>query len=369
MDEGLPTPITRPRRGRLLGGVCAGLATRWDVPAGRVRLGFVAAGVVLGLGVMVYVAAWLIFPGESEDGRGQRGIVLLAQACGALLGLATLAVAGTLATVFGFGWVIVALAGAILVGTLAGWAKLGPAWALLPVGALVLPSAALAIGGVHVEPSVTPARHTFRSTSELAPEYKSGLATLTLDLRKAAWPERGTVPLKIDAGVRRTLIALPHDRCVRVQVASSEVSDLAELGNALLGRASGTPAPRLFGPYGIVDESRSGSQVFFEGPQDVVRPGPTLSIDYSTLGGELVVRDYPDDVDPVIQPDWPGYEVYPEARPDTTGLTATESRRLIAEWRERRAAQVADRTRIRDLMQGPCAQPEPKKQRKKKKAR
>ena len=53
---------------------------------------------------------------------------------------------------FGFGWVIVALAAAILVGTLAGWARLGPAWALLPIGALVLPSAALAVGGVQRRP-------------------------------------------------------------------------------------------------------------------------------------------------------------------------------------------------------------------------
>ena len=44
--------------------------------------------------------------------------------------------AGAAATVFGFGWAVVAVAGAVLVGVLAGWARLGPAWALLPVGAL-----------------------------------------------------------------------------------------------------------------------------------------------------------------------------------------------------------------------------------------
>src|SRR5689334_582710 len=99
MDEGLPTPITRPRHGRMLGGVCAGLAERWGASVGQVRLGFVAGGLVFGLGVLVYVAAWLIFPGESEDGRRRRGIVLLAQLCGALLGLATLAAVGATATV------------------------------------------------------------------------------------------------------------------------------------------------------------------------------------------------------------------------------------------------------------------------------
>ena len=75
----VPAPTTRARHGRWLGGVCAGLAARWGVPVARVRLGFVLASALVGLGVLVYLAAWLILPGEGEDG-GQRGIVLLAQA-------------------------------------------------------------------------------------------------------------------------------------------------------------------------------------------------------------------------------------------------------------------------------------------------
>src|SRR4051812_5389985 len=103
----VPAPTPRPRQGRWLGGVCAGLAARWGVPVRRVRLGFVVASAVLGLGVLVYLAAWLILPGEGANG-GQRGIVLLAQAIGALLGLATLAAVGAAATVFGYGWAVVA---------------------------------------------------------------------------------------------------------------------------------------------------------------------------------------------------------------------------------------------------------------------
>jgi phage shock protein PspC (stress-responsive transcriptional regulator) len=162
----VPAPTTRARHGRWPGGVCAGLAQRWDVPASRVRLLFLFASLALGLGVLAYVAAWLILPGDDEDG-GQRGIVLLAQACGALIGLATLAGAGAVATVFGFGWVVVALAAAVLVGTLAGWTRLGPAWALLPVGALVLPSVAMAAGGVHVEPSTSSVTLAPRTTTQL----------------------------------------------------------------------------------------------------------------------------------------------------------------------------------------------------------
>ena len=83
----------------------------------RVRLGFLLGSVLLGLGALVYLAAWLILPAESADGvtAGQRGIVLLAQLTGALLGLATLAVAGAAATLFGFGWAVVGLACIVLV--------------------------------------------------------------------------------------------------------------------------------------------------------------------------------------------------------------------------------------------------------------
>lgn len=358
MDDGLPTPITRPRRGRVLGGVCAGLATRWGVPAGRVRLGFVVGGVVFGLGVLVYVAAWLIFPSETEDGRGQRGIVLLAQACGTLLGLATLAGAGAAATVFGFGWVIVALAGAILVGTLAGWARLGPAWALLPVGALVLPSAALAVSGVRVEPSTSSVTIAPRHFSDLR-DYTSGLGTLTLDLRGTAFPNE-RVALKIDAGVRRTLIALPHDRCVHVRVTQHEPPAALKVGAALLGEGNlASPTPKLFGQYGAVtdeDAARRGG-IAFTARDGATLPGPTLDIDYTTMGGELIVRDYPDDVDPRGYPDWPGYVVFPEERPDTTGLPPAEADLMVREWRARHTEQVADQERVERFLAGPCARP------------
>src|ERR1700754_2534254 len=135
MSGVIPAPTMRVLHGRWLGGVCAGLALRWDVSPARVRLGFVLGTVCFGLGVLAYVAAWLILPSEGENGAtaGQRGIVALAQFTGALLALATLAAVGTVATIFGYGWVIVGLSCIVLVSTLAGWARLGPAWALLPI--------------------------------------------------------------------------------------------------------------------------------------------------------------------------------------------------------------------------------------------
>jgi len=340
----VPAPTSRARHGRWLGGVCAGLAARWGVPVARVRIGFVLASAVVGLGVLVYIAAWLILPGEGED-AGQRGIVLLAQAIGALLGLVTLAGAGAAATVFGYGWAVVAVAGAVLIGALAGWARLGPAWALLPVGALVLPSVAFAVGGLRIEPSTQARVIAPRTLAELPPQpLRSGLGLLTVDLRHTPLPASGTIPLRIEAGVRRTLIALPHDRCVHVSVDQHDAPPALRLGSALVGQA-GLTSPQVFGRWSAPQSTTAAARR---------RPGPTLAIDYASAGGELVVRDYPDDVDPTSQPDWPGYPVYLEARPETTGLPRGEAKTMLREWRARRKVQERDKQRIDRLMGGPC---------------
>jgi phage shock protein PspC (stress-responsive transcriptional regulator) len=342
----LPAPTSRVRHGRWLGGVCAGLAARWDVPVARLRGAFVLAALFAGLGVLVYAACWLILPAEGENGAaaGQRGIVLLAQACGTLLALGTLGVLGGVATVFGFGWIVVALAAAVLVGTLAGWARLGPAWALLPIGALVLPSVALAVGGVRIEPSTSPAVLTPRVLSDLPDGgVTSGLGTLEVDLRRTALPTSGTVALRIKAGVRRTLVALPHDRCVHVEVQRHAMPVAFRVGAALLGRQTfGGPAVTAFG---------NGTRISTRSRAD----GPTLRVEFSSAGGELVVRDYPDYVDPNTDPNWPGYPVYLEERPVTTGMPKKDAAYLVREWRTRRKLQQRSKNGIDRLMPGPCA--------------
>ena len=352
----LPTPTARARHGRWLGGVCAGLAVRWGVPVGRLRGAFVLAALFAGLGILVYAACWLILPAEGENGAaaGQRGIVLLAQACGTLLGLATLACAAAVATLFGFGWIVVALAAAVLVGTLAGWARLGPAWALLPIGALVLPSVALALGGVQIEPSSTSVVLAPRTLSELPSDgLSSGLGTLEVDLRHTELPASGTIPLRIDAGVRRTLVALPHDRCVHVEVQRAELPVALRIGAALVGESNfGRPAATVFGERH--DDARAIAT-------RSARSGPTLQLQFASDGGELVVRDYPDDIEPAYNPDWPGYPVFTEDRPDTTGLAEKEADSLVREWRTRRKQQLRSKERIDRLLPGPCAVVEKKK--------
>jgi phage shock protein PspC (stress-responsive transcriptional regulator) len=58
------TALTRPRRGRMIGGVCAALARRFDVKPWQVRLLFVLSCLLPGPQVLLYIALWIILPAE-----------------------------------------------------------------------------------------------------------------------------------------------------------------------------------------------------------------------------------------------------------------------------------------------------------------
>ncbi len=61
--------LERPREGRIIAGVAAGVAERYDVDVIWIRLGFVFLAMFGGSGVLVYLVAWLLIPeqGESES--------------------------------------------------------------------------------------------------------------------------------------------------------------------------------------------------------------------------------------------------------------------------------------------------------------
>jgi phage shock protein PspC (stress-responsive transcriptional regulator) len=60
--------LVRARKGRLLAGVCAGIAEYVGIDVTVIRLLFVALGVVtFGIGVLIYLAAWIVIPEEGED--------------------------------------------------------------------------------------------------------------------------------------------------------------------------------------------------------------------------------------------------------------------------------------------------------------
>jgi phage shock protein PspC (stress-responsive transcriptional regulator) len=57
--------LVRPRRGRVLGGVCAGLGRRFGMPAWLARVLFVVLLMVIpGSQILVYPILWLLMPSE-----------------------------------------------------------------------------------------------------------------------------------------------------------------------------------------------------------------------------------------------------------------------------------------------------------------
>jgi phage shock protein PspC (stress-responsive transcriptional regulator) len=59
--------LLRPRDGRLVAGVAAGLAAYFGVDANLVRLGFGVFVLFWGLGALLYLIAWAIMPDEDDD--------------------------------------------------------------------------------------------------------------------------------------------------------------------------------------------------------------------------------------------------------------------------------------------------------------
>ena len=315
-----------------------------------IRIAFIATALVGGLGILCYLACWLIIPQEGEQpGDATSGwIVILAQACAACVGVAMLGVLGAVATLFGFGWLVAALAAIVLLAVLVGWPRLRPGWALLPVAALVLPSVAIAASGLRLVPDggdLAFAPRVLTTTSTVT--YRSGVGTMLVDLRRTELPAAGIVSMRIDGGVRRTIVALPTHRCVHVVLSYDVRPFVAELAAELTGDH---PPYSGVDVFGRVSRLRSGHLSDTYGVA-----GPVLKLDFTSAGGSLYVRDYPDTVDPEVQPDWPGYQVFPEQRPDTTGVPKRAVRRLVRAWRARRRQELRSKRLIDSLLPGPCA--------------
>jgi phage shock protein C len=62
--KGVPmATLVRPRQGRIIAGVCAGLARRFGISVTLIRIAFVIFAVT-GIGELVYLILWLIIPKE-----------------------------------------------------------------------------------------------------------------------------------------------------------------------------------------------------------------------------------------------------------------------------------------------------------------
>ena len=59
--------LVRIRQGRMVAGVCTGLGRYFGVDVNLVRLAFGVLTIFYGLGILLYLIAWVILPEEDED--------------------------------------------------------------------------------------------------------------------------------------------------------------------------------------------------------------------------------------------------------------------------------------------------------------
>ncbi|WP_151771638.1 PspC domain-containing protein [Streptomyces abyssomicinicus] len=58
--------LVRPTHGRMIGGVCAALARRFGVSATTMRVIFLVSCLLPGPQVLLYIALWILLPGEKR---------------------------------------------------------------------------------------------------------------------------------------------------------------------------------------------------------------------------------------------------------------------------------------------------------------
>jgi phage shock protein PspC (stress-responsive transcriptional regulator) len=59
--------LVRPRRGRIVAGVCVGVAHRFGVSPTLVRVVFLLSLLLPGPQVLAYLALWILMPGEAGE--------------------------------------------------------------------------------------------------------------------------------------------------------------------------------------------------------------------------------------------------------------------------------------------------------------
>lgn len=274
--------------------------------------------------------AWPTHDAHAERRRGLhfrhrrsigRGIITAAVVVAAASGAAALAVVAGLLTLFGWGLAIVV---AILAVGVVAAIRPRPAngWLLIPLLALAIPSAAVAISGVRVLPErgrVVAAP----TTADQIPRkgYRAGLGDLLLDLRTFRADAGDQVVVRAGSDLGRTVVALPQDRCfnldVRWRTGNLRLPRVRERPTITGVRPARTPS-RLgaqlpgnrkrigitSGRIAIFGRAYSIADGRWIAPTNHQRAA-TLTLELESEGGSFVVRDYPNDVSPLQSVDWP----------------------------------------------------------------
>ena len=63
-DVHMSTALVRPRQGKMIGGVCAAIARRFEISTGLVRALFVISILLPGPQILLYLGLWIFLPSE-----------------------------------------------------------------------------------------------------------------------------------------------------------------------------------------------------------------------------------------------------------------------------------------------------------------
>lgn len=66
--------LVRVSKGRMLGGVCTGIARRYGWDVNVVRVAFVASCLLPGPQFVLYLALWLVIPMDDKQQAGSGGV-------------------------------------------------------------------------------------------------------------------------------------------------------------------------------------------------------------------------------------------------------------------------------------------------------
>jgi phage shock protein PspC (stress-responsive transcriptional regulator) len=245
-----PEPLLiRPREGRMIAGVCAGIAKRWNLDITLVRIGAVALTLISGVGLAVYLATWLLTPSTDgpapvrPGGRAPRWAAKLPVLFVIVVAAIALSAIGH-ALWWGapIGLLITVLAVAIVVGTRRG------RWLLASIAALV--AVALAAVGIF-GPQFGDRNYHVGSLADLRSSYDYGAGKVNLDLADLSVTGRHRTNVHLGRG--NVTVTVPNDVAVWVH-GSAGVGSVTIDGHKVDGIDA--EQSRLVGPGTETDDNR-----------------------------------------------------------------------------------------------------------------
>jgi phage shock protein PspC (stress-responsive transcriptional regulator) len=241
--------LERSASDKMLAGVCGGLGRYFELNPTVFRVGFVVLTLLGGAGVLVYLAAALVMPGEGRERSLAEQV--LAERKERPWPLVGLAIAGVALIVLlsraafrpeaGAGWILVLVVGLVVL-----WVSRSDRWGgrlLKVLAALVIATLAaivtalvLAFSWFNVSLGDGVGDHVYSpsTAAAISPSYRLGVGTLRIDL-SAIRPGAKQLYVKAKVGVGELRVVVP--RGVGVQVdARAKLGDVYVLSREDSGR-------------------------------------------------------------------------------------------------------------------------------------